>query len=378
MWKYKVSKNDYLRIKQKGGFVDSCKECTCSYETTSAGQKCGCKGHGHNSRISELENMSLTSELGTMINEKALYGIMNSFLGKVTQIACGARHALVLLYGGYVKAWKYDDSEVVLATNIPESIQGKVTQIACGEYHSLALLNDGTVKGWGDDKMDPSIHIPQEKLITQITCSYITPMVLSQDGTVITWRKRTVDEKTYLRRDIGGNVAQIASGVYYSMVLLDDGTVRVLDNKTGEITMPNLGRKQVLRITSAFIMPMVIFADNTVAGYNFGKMEDFKELNIAKFGKIKKIVMHGYNMSSACVLFENGTVREFEQYMTIHKELVPLFVVPEDIQNRVLDICCVERYSLALLDNGEIMGWGYRNSDFGRKVPFQFDMSYFI
>jgi alpha-tubulin suppressor-like RCC1 family protein len=90
--------------------------------------------------------------------------IRNNFRSRrITQIAAGGHHSLLLASDGTVFA--FGDSEfgqtgqgvtfpdTLIATRIdPSSLQGKpISQIAAGFYHSLLLARDGTVFSFGDN-----------------------------------------------------------------------------------------------------------------------------------------------------------------------------------------------------------------------------------
>jgi alpha-tubulin suppressor-like RCC1 family protein len=103
----------------------------------------------------------------------------------------------------------------VLATTGGEPLGG-VTAIAAGGYHALALLEDTTVRAWGYNKYGQLGNGEHGENT-------------AQDAPVPVVATKGSDEP--LR-----GVVAIAAGLYFSMALLDDGTVRAWgDNTHGEL-----------------------------------------------------------------------------------------------------------------------------------------------
>lgn len=81
-------------------------------------------------------------------------------LEKITQIACGANHALALDIHGNIWGWGsghqnqfgrrlFGRHQDTLAPQIVRVCRGKAKYIACGEYHCFAVDTSDNVWGWG-------------------------------------------------------------------------------------------------------------------------------------------------------------------------------------------------------------------------------------
>ena len=125
-------------------------------------------------------------------------------LSGVVAIAGGGEHSLALLTDGTVRAWGWNNSGQLgdgtstnRSTPVPVSGLSGVVAIAGGGHHSLALLADGTVWAWGDNEYGQL-----------------------GDGTGYNARATPAPVS-----GLSGVVA-IAGGMYHSLALLADGSVR--------------------------------------------------------------------------------------------------------------------------------------------------------
>ena len=131
---------------------------------------------------------------------------------------------------------------------IPEL--NNVKQIACGVYYTVFLLEDGTVRTVGDDDFGQcgtgktsntqlSLYkIPELNNVKQVACGVYHTVFLLEDGTV-----RTVGDDYFGQCGAGNtsntqlslykipnlnNVEQVACGNLHTVFLLNDGTVRTV------------------------------------------------------------------------------------------------------------------------------------------------------
>lgn len=126
---------------------------------------------------------------------------------KLTDVACGLDHTLVLTENGDVHAWGFnqegqcgDDSATDL--DIPTPVKGltkKVTRVFAGLDYSMAVTEDGDFFTWGageglqmangekDIKLKPVLSgIPNEK-ITDMACSGASVVALTESNAVYSW-----------------------------------------------------------------------------------------------------------------------------------------------------------------------------------------------
>jgi alpha-tubulin suppressor-like RCC1 family protein len=193
----------------------------------------------------------------------SLYTIPN--LNNVKQVACGVHHTVFLLKDGTVRTVGRNDygqcgtgntaSPQLSLYTIPDLTN--VKRVACGGYHTVFLLEDGTVRTVGDNYFGQcgtgktsntqlSLYkIPNLNNVKQIVCGRYYTVFLLEDGTVRTvgyngdgqcgtGKTNTPQLSLYTIPNLN-NVKQIACGSYYTVFLLNDGTIRTVEyNEYGQ------------------------------------------------------------------------------------------------------------------------------------------------
>ena len=224
--------------------------------------------------------------------------------------ANGDYHSLILLENGRVYGWgnnNYgqlgnDTNKNTPSPNLIETIPGKVVSIATGGVISLALLETGEVYGWG----------------------------LNGNGR---WQDTASEDSTHplLIMGIPGKVITIAAGNFHSLALLDSGEVYGWGwNRFGQL------------------------GDKTPR-YSY-----HPRLIKALPGKVVGLAA-GANSSLA--LLDSGDVYSWgsNEYSQLRVETTKNLYHPQLIKNipgRVVAICSGYTHSMALLDTGEVYGWG--------------------
>jgi alpha-tubulin suppressor-like RCC1 family protein len=153
--------------------------------------------------------------------------------GTVTQIVAGFGHTCVLLEGGAVRCWGFNDYGQLGYANTtwigdneaPASagdvdIGGAVTQLAANYDHTCALLTSGAVRCWGYNGIGQLGYANTENIGDDETPA--------SAGDV----------------DVGGTVKQIAVGWGTSCALLANGAVRCWGN--GSYGQLGYGKKLVI------------------------------------------------------------------------------------------------------------------------------------
>ena len=133
----------------------------------------------------------------------------------VRMVAAGWSHSLALRSNGTVVAWGDNSSGQI---NVPTLLNDALA-VAGGASHSLALRRDGTVLGWGALAASP----PGLAGLRAIAAGGFHNLGLGSNGLIYAWGNNTygqTDVPTNLRNAIG-----IAAGLYHSMALLKDGSV---------------------------------------------------------------------------------------------------------------------------------------------------------
>jgi alpha-tubulin suppressor-like RCC1 family protein len=151
---------------------------------------------------------NIDGELGTGDNtSKNTLTLMTGISGKTPiQAACGYDHTIVLMSDGSIYSCGYNDYGQLGTGNTTNTntltlmtgISGKTPiQVACGIYHTTVLMSDGTIYG----------------------CGY---NIVGQLGTGDTLNTNTLTLMTGIS---GKTPIQVACGVYYTIVLMSDGTI---------------------------------------------------------------------------------------------------------------------------------------------------------
>ncbi len=189
---------------------------------------------------------------------------------KVTAVAAGALHSLVLTSTGAVLAWGFNtdgelgdgttaNSDVPVAVKLPAGT--KVTALAAGGYYSLALTSSGTVLAWGynadgelgdgssvNSDMPVKVKLPARTKVTAIAAggslygvgSYVAgpghSLAVTSTGAVLAWgdnadgelgdgttAKSEVPRKAKL--PAGTKVTAVAAGELQSLAVTSKGAV---------------------------------------------------------------------------------------------------------------------------------------------------------
>lgn len=189
-------------------------------------------------------------------------------------LACGLRHSLVLNYDGRILSFG-DNSFGQLGdgTNLNRSLPTEldypsdVVSIAAGFWHSLAVTSDGTVYAWGrnlygqlgtgDTKNESQpVLVPDLPPVAKVAAGAHHSVALTMDGAVYAWGRDTELEvgttESEAIKDMDGTIlgtrvlkphlviesgaVAIAAGQYFTLVLMEDGSVLAFgDNSSGQL-----------------------------------------------------------------------------------------------------------------------------------------------
>lgn len=133
-----------------------------------------------------------------------------------TKVACGRKHVVALMEGGYVFSWGMgyfgqlghgDDSSWETPKNIktldPKKLGNKVVSVVCGGSHSGVITQNGHVLMWGlnrngqtgtgskaDSLLEPrplETGEMQNRAVKQLVCGRNHSCLLTTDGRVYSW-----------------------------------------------------------------------------------------------------------------------------------------------------------------------------------------------
>jgi len=171
-------------------------------------------------------------------------------------IAAGGWHSLAILSDGTVKSWGYDAQGQLgndaSSSNCPTPVTvsgiSTATVVAAGTNHSLAVLSDGTMKSWGSDgngqlgndatlaNQATPVVVSGISTASAVAAGMSHSLAVLSDGTMKSWG---YDDLGQLGNDASltskptpvvvsgiSTASAVAAGIYHSIALLSDGTVK--------------------------------------------------------------------------------------------------------------------------------------------------------
>ena len=159
---------------------------------------------------------------------------------RITMIACGESHSMVLTDKGYLYVWGRgfegqlgiaESIEIAATPTYVKHFHNKsVTSIAAGSFYSLAVDDQGSLYSWGEARMGQlgvgkaqcvrkptQVHFPEEQPVQIKSCAagFGHTLALTQHGDLYAWgfncygqvgvgNKKTVWEPTLVNQDTEG------------------------------------------------------------------------------------------------------------------------------------------------------------------------------
>ena len=325
------------------------------------------------------------------------------------QVAAGIHHTVALLDNGTVKCWGYGnegqlgyenhtargDNPNEMGNNLPTVDLGTgrtAVQIAAASQHTVVLLDNGTVKCWGrnnygqlgygdtnnrgDDPGEmgdslPAIDLGTGRTAVQIAAGEYFTVALLDNGTVKCWGRNNYGQLGYgdtnnrgddpgemgdtlseVDLGTGRTAVQISAGREHVAVLLDDDTVKCW----GHNTYGKLG-----------------YGDQIYRGDNPGEMGDnLLAVDMGTGRTAVQIIAGGYH---TVVILDNDTIKcwgnndlgQLGYEDLVHRGDNPgemgdaLPVVNLGSYKIPIQIATGDSYSIALFDDGTVKCWGYNN-----------------
>jgi len=225
-------------------------------------------------------------------------------------------------------------------------------------YHSLVLLNDGTVKGFG---MNTQGQLGLGNTTTPITTPTLIPNL--------------------------SNAKQISCGGNHSLILLNDGTVKVFGyNGNGQLGLGNTTQQNsptlipslsnVKQVVCGDSHSLVLLNDGTVKGFGYNINGQLGLGNVTTpitsptlIPSLTNVKQISCGSSHSLVLLNNGTVKSFgynaQGQLGLGNVTTP-YMSPTLIPNitNVNQISCGNAHSLVLLNDGTVKGFG--RNDYGQ------------
>jgi hypothetical protein len=231
-------------------------------------------------------------------------------LSSLSKIESGRYHFISLGLNGEVSCWGGNNPYGEL--NVPVTL-GTCTDVAAGRYNSFAVESDGTLVAWGRN-LNGSLDFPAgyTSNVSSVVGSFYYSSVLKSDGTVSTIGSGPVPRPP---SSIQGLVSKISShwSCFHVLALLNDGSV------SGWLDIAQTGVDEGQLTFPAFALPAVDIA-----------AADLHSL----------------------ICFSDGTVSAFGQ------NTYGQCNVPEYVQGNAVKVFAGKQQSFALLNDGQVFGWG--------------------
>ncbi|QSX04727.1 ABC transporter permease subunit [Sedimentibacter sp. zth1] len=202
--------------------------------------------------LSAIFPLDVSFQDTTQQNISPGYNIMNlpkELNGKVKSIGVGSTFGVGLDNEGKMYTWGKLDSKLtrLLRESSKSDISYKI--VSAGLNHILAVTAEGEVVTWAPDRFNLNIiplELKNEKNIRQIEAGYQFSVAVTQEGKLYIWGNTNflglLNQNT-IPEDVQGHVRKVAVNTDNIIVLLKDGTVRVLGTETPSYSnMPKLSR----------------------------------------------------------------------------------------------------------------------------------------
>ncbi len=297
--------------------------------------------------------------------------IMVDGLSEVTAVAGGAKYSLALLRNGTVVGWGSDgygelgDGVEVHEQDTPIPVSGlhEVVAISAGHKFSLALLANGTVMSWGFNQFgklgngtnvqssDVPVQVKGLGNVVAIAAGFFHSLALLSNGTVMAWGNGDYGElgdgatsNSNVPVAVTGlaNVKAISAGGIHSLALLDNGTVMSWGGD--EYGQLGLGEG----VTHRTDVPVAVKGLSGASAISAGMF-----YNLALLGN-GTVMSWGFNHSGQ---LGNGAVNQ--RTNGVPGPVLNLSGVKAiAASNSSVTLARTNQHSMALLNNGSVMGWG--------------------
>ena len=300
----------------------------------------------------------------------------------VKQIVSGISFSVALLDDGTVHVWGTEPNQKLPGVSdhvleIPEEVKNaKITQIATGGKHILALDDQGNFYGWGyygheQTKMPKDVKAEIEEAgtsIRQVLGATMWSAVVTEDNNLHVWGSSQATMNFKLGRKVRGHVVKAANGDNNMALLLDDGTLAIIGDKSSEyyVNIPEEltdGTVLVKDIASTNRNVIALTEDGNV--YCWGANQD--GLNTIPDGVQGNVAAIEAGYRHFNVLLKDGTVKSWGSTALKQTE------VPADLGNVTEMFSDYYQNYAVTSESDEIVAWGNKGyimgtDEFGRDM----------
>ncbi len=298
-------------------------------------------------------------------------------------VAAGEFHSLALLADGTVRAWGGDgfgelgdgstDSSGSNSAVTPVTPTGlnHVVAVAAGRNHSLALLSDGTVRTWGrnnggqlgdntTDNRDAPISIATLDSVVALAGGTVHSLALRSDGTIRAWGDNfngqlgngtDIFSYTPVLVSSINNAVAIAAGDLHSLALLGNGAVQSWGNNA----FGQLGNGTTTRELSPVAVSGLTGVRSIAAGLNHS-LAALSDGSARAWGADAS-----WQLGNGPDAYDDPSPDPKRQTSPVAVTGLPTAGPPSQ---QAISLAGGFLHSLALLNDGSVMGWG--NNDSGQ------------
>lgn len=300
----------------------------------------------------------------------------------VKQIVSGISFSVALLDDGTVHVWGTEPNQKLPGVSdhvleIPEEVKNaKITQIATGGKHILALDDQGNFYGWGyygheQTKMPKDVKAEIEEAgtsIRQVLGATMWSAVVTEDNNLHVWGSSQATMNFKLGRKVRGHVVKAVNGDNNMALLLDDGTLAIIGDKSSEyyVNIPEEltdGTVLVKDIASTNRNVIALTEDGNV--YCWGANQD--GLNTIPDGVQGNVAAIEAGYRHFNVLLKDGTVKSWGSTALKQTE------VPADLGNVTEMFSDYYQNYAVTSESDKIVAWGNKGyimgtDEFGRDM----------
>ncbi|MDO4355506.1 MAG: ABC transporter permease subunit [Clostridia bacterium] len=292
----------------------------------------------------------------------------------VKQIVSGVSFSVALKEDGSLSIWGTEPNQKLSGVSdyvmeIPEEVKNAhIVQVATGGKHVLALDDEGNLYGWGyyghgQTTLPEDIQAEIEESgasIKQLLAATMWSAVVTDDQNIYIWGSSQSTMNFKVGRKVKGHVVSAATADNNMALLLDDGTITIIGDKSSEfyLNMPEElsdGSVQVVDVKAS--NRNVIALDSEERIYVWGANQDgLNSIPDGVEGHVKSIDA-GYRHFVA--VLDDGTVTAWGS------DALKQIEVPSDVKN--VDAVFVDYYQNYAINStdGKIYTWGNKGYVFG-------------
>ncbi len=240
----------------------------------------------------------------------------------IKKIVSGVSFSYALKNDGTLVRWGSEPNQKLANVSdyvleIPEEVaKANIVDIVAGGKHMLALDDQGHLYGWGyyghgQTTAPDNVQAELEKEDVKVDQMYASTMwsaLVTSDKSLHIWGSSQATLNFKLTRQIRGHVEKVAAGDNNMIILLDDGTVRVIGEKSSEFftNVPEqLTDGSIKAVDVAATNRNALVLDDAGNIYTWGSNQDRLTRVPAFEGKVAAITA-GYKHFVA--LLEDGSV----------------------------------------------------------------------